>query len=291
MSFTSREMPAMALFAFAATVLGAFAPGLLAQEEKDLGPADTAEVSFVTVSGNAESSSLSLRNTFIYTWEDASFKLEAAALRAESSIFDRRGRLRPDGTVEVIDNESSELTAESYLLRGRYDSSFTPELYWFAGAGWERNELAGVANRYGAVGGIGRIWSDTDTFKLKTDVGVTYTHEEALVALIDEDFLGLRLGYDLTRALTANTTWTSVLFVDANIDDTDDLRADFTNAIAVAMTERLALKATLQVLYDQEPGFIRVPVDLPPGVTNPRFFVAQLDELDSILAMALVVNF
>lgn len=291
MPFTSREMPAASLFTIAVAALGAFAPVLLAQDEKDLGPADTAEVSFVSVSGNAESSSLSLRNTFSYTWEDASFKLEAAALRAETSTFDRRGRLLPDGTVEVLDNESSELTAENYLLRGRYDSSFTPELYWFGGAGWERNEFAGIANRYGAVGGVGRIWSATDTFKLKTDVGLTYTHEEALAVEGDSDFLGLRLGYDLTRSLTATTTWTSVLFVDGNFDDSDDLRADFTNGIAVTMTERLALKATLQLLYDHQPGFVLVPVDLPPGVPEPRFFAAQLDELDSIFAMALVVSF
>lgn len=36
---------------------------------------------------------------------------------------------------------------------------------------------------------------------------------------------------------------------------------------------------------------MRVPVDLPPGVTNPRFFVAQLDELDTLFSAALAVNF
>jgi hypothetical protein len=57
------------------------------------------------------------------------------------------------------------------------------------------------------------------------------------------------------------------------------------------MTERLALKATLQLLYDHEPSFVLVPVDLPPGVTQPQVFAAQLDELDSIFAVALVVSF
>ncbi len=36
---------------------------------------------------------------------------------------------------------------------------------------------------------------------------------------------------------------------------------------------------------------MRVPVDLPPGVTSPQFVDAQLDELDSILGVALVVSF
>jgi putative salt-induced outer membrane protein YdiY len=264
---------------------------LLAQDEKVLGPADTAEVSFVSVGGNAKSSSFSLRNTFTYTWQDALFKLEAGALRAETSTFDRRGRLLPDGSVEVVDNENSELTAESYFLRGRYEANISPELYWFAGAGWEKNEFAGIDSRYGAVGGIGRIWSATETFKLKTDAGLTYTKEEAVAVAGDADFLGLRLGYDLTRVITATTTWTSVLYVDGNFDETDDLRADFTNGLAVAMTERLALKATLQLLYDQEPSFVLVPVDLPPGVPGPQVFAAQLDELDTIFGLALVVSF
>lgn len=283
-------LPRAAAAAALASVLLPGAP-LLGQDAKDLGPADKAELSFVSVAGNAESSSLSLRNTFTYTWDQASFKLEAAALRAETSSFDRRGRLLPDGSVVVDDNESSALTAESYLLRGRYDANFSPELYWFAGAGWERNEFAGIKGRYGAVGGIGRIWSATDTFKLKTDLGLTYTKEEALVGAGDTDFLGLRLGYDLTRTLTATTTWTSVLLIDGNFDDTGDLRADFTNGLAVAMTERLALKATLQLLYDAEPLFVRVPVDLPPGSAAPAFADVQLDELDSILGVALVVSF
>jgi putative salt-induced outer membrane protein YdiY len=264
---------------------------LLAQDEKELGPADQAEVSYVSVGGNAKSSSFSLRNTFTYTWQEALFKLEAGALRAETSSFDRRGRLLGDGTVEVIDNEDSELTAESYFLRGRYEASINPALYWFAGAGWEKNEFAGIDSRYGAVGGLGRIWSATDSFKLKTDLGLTYTQEKAVAAAGDADFLGLRFGYDLTRVITPSTTWTSVLFVDGNFDDTGDLRADFTNGLAVAMTERLALKATLQLLYDHEPSFVLVPVDLPPGTTEPQVFASQLDELDSIFAVALVVTF
>lgn len=262
-----------------------------AQDPPELGWSDQAELSLVAVGGNAESSSLALRNILTRTWSDALFKLEAGALRAETTSFDRRGRLLPDGSVEVIDNKNSELTAENYFLRGRYDANFRPTVFWFTGAGWERNEFAGIANRYGVIGGIGRTWSATDTFKLKTDAGLTFTHEEAVDGLFEDEFLGFRLGYDLSRVLTPTTTWTSVLLIDGNFDQTSDYRGDWTNAIAVAMTDRLSLKATLQLLYDHEPGFVRVPVDLPPGVTNPRFFIAQLDELDSLFAAALVVNF
>ena len=283
-----RPFPAAALFVAASFC---FAPSLFAADVQ-LGHADKAELSFVSVDGNAKSSSFSLRNTYTYTWQQAVFKLEAGALRAETSSFDRQGRIRPDGTIEVVENETSELTAENYFLRGRYDVNLNPDFYYFAGAGWEKNEFAGIANRYGAVGGLGRIWSASDTFKFKTDLGLTYTSEEAVTVADKNEFLGLRAGYDLTRVLTKTTTWTSVLFLDGNFDDTSDYRADWSNGLAVAMTERLQLKATLQLLYDHQPGFVLVPVVAgPTGLSFPPTVLAQLDELDSIFSVALVVNF
>lgn len=283
-----RPFSAAALFVAASFC---FTPSLFAADVQ-LGHADKAELSFVSVDGNAKSSSFSLRNTYTYTWQQAVFKLEAGALRAETSSFNRQGRLLPDGTIEVVDNETSELTAENYFLRGRYDVKLNPNFYYFVGAGWEKNEFAGIANRYGAVGGLGRIWSASDTFKFKTDLGLTYTSEEAVTVADKNEFLGLRAGYDLTRVLTKTTTWTSVLLLDGNFDDTSDYRADWSNGLAVAMTERLQLKATLQLLYDHQPGFVLVPVVAgPTGLSFPPTVLAQLDELDSIFSVALVVNF
>lgn len=290
MSQSSYRRPFLAVALFVAASF-CFTPGLFAADVQ-LGHADKAELSFVSVDGNAKSSSFSLRNTYTYTWQQAVFKLEAGALRAETSSFNRQGRLLPDGTIEVVDNETSELTAENYFLRGRYDVNLNPNFYYFVGAGWEKNEFAGIANRYGAVGGLGRIWSASDTFKFKTDLGLTYTSEEAVTVADKNEFLGLRAGYDLTRVLTKTTTWTSVLFLDGNFDDTSDYRADWSNGLAVAMTERLQLKATLQLLYDHQPGFVLVPVVAgPAGLSFPPTVLARLDELDSIFSVALVVNF
>ncbi len=292
MSDSSPKRPLPAFFVAALFLaLSLFPAPSLWADEVELGSADKAELSFVSVDGNSKSSSFSLRNTYTYTWQNAVFKLEAGALRAETSSIARRGRLLDDGTVEVVKTSTSELTAENYFLRGRFDATINPNLYYFVGSGWERNEFAGIANRYGAVAGLGHIWSASETFKFKTDLGLTFTREEAVAAPNTDDFVGLRAGYDLTKVLTKTTTWTSTLFLDGNFDDTSDYRADWTNGLAVVMTERLQLKATLQLLYDHQPGFVRVPVDLPPGVTSPRFFVAQLDEIDSIFSVALVISF
>ena len=64
------------------------------------------------------------------------------------------------------------------------------------------------------------------------------------------------------------------------------------NSIAVTMTGRLALKASLQVLFDNQPAFDLVevrgpaPASMPLGVSVP----IELDDIDTIFTTALVIN-
>ncbi len=64
-----------------------------------------------------------------------------------------------------------------------------------------------------------------------------------------------------------------------------------TNWLTVTMSARLALKVSLQWLYDHEPSFesITDPTDLlpPSGPTAS----ARLDDLDTIFTASLVANF
>jgi hypothetical protein len=67
------------------------------------------------------------------------------------------------------------------------------------------------------------------------------------------------------------------------------------NSVAVTMSDRLALKISLQWLYDNEPSFEAVPLfDMDPSIPGavllgqvPR----QLDNLDTIFTTSLVINF
>jgi putative salt-induced outer membrane protein YdiY len=258
-------------------------------DDKQLGPANATELSYIATSGNSEASSLALRNTFTYTWEPALLKLEAGAFQAETTTITRTVVPRPADGFEVRETKTTRDTAENYFLRGRYDRNFATKLFWFVGAGWERNEFAGLSNRYSGVAGVGYIVADTDAFKLRADVGLTYTKEDLLVEVVGrkDDFAGFRASYDLKKVLTPSTTWTSLLIADANLDETDDVRADFTNALSVAISDHLALKASLQLLYDNQPALVAVPT----GVPVPAFVAVELDDLDSITSVALVVNF
>jgi hypothetical protein len=56
------------------------------------------------------------------------------------------------------------------------------------------------------------------------------------------------------------------------------------------MSERLALKVSWQLLWDNQPAFVSVPVTAR-GVPTGDVAFAELDDLDSLATVALVVNF
>ncbi|MEM9408736.1 MAG: DUF481 domain-containing protein [Acidobacteriota bacterium] len=286
-------MPKRPLFALLLTAFLLFALPVTAQDDgPEPGWYDTAELTYVTTSGNAEADTLGLKNSLQRIWDDAVFSLDAGALRVETTTIARFAQLSGDG-VSVGEIKTSELTAENYYLRGRYDRNITDRFFWYAGAGWERNEFAGFTDRLTAVAGVGNIWWQEDRGHFRTDYGLTYTQQDDVVINpdFDDSFLGLRLSYDYLNKLTDTTEFTSVLIVDQNLDETDDLRADFINAVAVSMTERLALKASLQLLYDNMPALVAVDVVNAAGELTGDSVLAELEDLDSLFTLALVVNF
>ncbi len=271
-------------------ICGCLATGLQAQEETtELGWFDEAELSLVATNGNAEAETLGFKNTLRRVWEEAEFTLKASGLRAESTTRRLRAVLEPSGGVGVFEENTSELTAENYALSGRYHHELTEALFWFVSAGWERNEFAGFANRYSAQGGVGHRWFEREKAGFRTDYSLTYTRQEDLVPTPEraEDFVGARFALEYRRQLTASTQYTNSLTVDENLEDTSDLRAELDQAIAVAISQRLALKVRLRLLYDHQPAVQAVSVE--PALTDT--VLVELEELDSTLQVALVVKF
>ena len=146
--------------------------------------------------------------------------------------------------------------------------------------------FAGVDNRYGFVAGAGRAWFSDEAKRLKTDLGLTYTLQDDVVEDpdVDDSFLGLKGSLDYFRKLTGNTDFTSVLVADQNLNETSDIRADWTNSVAVSMSERLAIKTSFQILYDKLPALVAVPLGDGEVLT-------PLGKVDSIFTVAIVANF
>lgn len=289
----SRRIGAALVSTLLMMTLGAVSITMAEDEEKALGWFDTAELGLVVTGGNSDTSTLGLKNTLERVWEKARFTLLAGAVRAESA-FNRRAVGTSQNDYSVTDD--TETTVDQYFLNGRYDRDITERFFWFAGAGWDRNEPAGIKTRYTGFGGVGNIWRDGEKVKFRTDYGLSYTDQTDVVSddSTSDSFLGARFSWVYSHKFTESTTYGNDFIVDENLDETSDFRADMTNWVAVSMTKRMALKVSLRLLYDNDPSLevLRLHDDADPdtppsGVTvdNP------LDELDSILTASLVINF
>lgn len=262
----------------------------LAQDADAFTWENATELSFVSTTGNASSSTFGLKSTLEGTGGANSVKLEVGGIRASSKIRDRTATGTPtDFTVQEVTR--SELTAASYFARGRYDRQMDGA-FAFGGAGWDRNTFAGVENRFSMVVGFGRTWVENESGHLKTDIGATYTIQKDVEPEpgADEEFAGARLSVDAMRSVTTSADLSSVLIVDENAEATKDLRADWTNSLAVSIAEGLALKTSIQLLYDRQPAFVRVPLVDDGGAETGTNVRTRGKKLDSVLTLSLVIR-
>ena len=263
------------------------------EEEVEKGLTQSAELSLVNTSGNSESTTFALKYALSKEWEKNRFKGSVAGLRAES---DTGGRFAVGGSADdfvVVDPGESEVSAENYSANVRYERDLSEKRYWFVGLGWERNEFAGVANRFVAEAGGGTVWWKKDASHFETSYALTGTRQEDVAPGPDgaESFLGLRLTLDFAKKLSKTTGYAGVLVVDENLDETSDLRANFEQSLAVSISERLKLKTILQVLYDNDPSLEALPLFLPDGSPSGGTVRVPLDEVDTIFKTALVIDF
>jgi len=247
------------------------------------------ELSFVSTGGNASSSTLGLKAALTAAGEANTFKFEAGGVRGETTFRSLTATGTPT-SFTVGETTNSELTAENYFARGRYDRSFGT-VYGFGGTGWDRNTFAGVQNRYAFVTGVGNAWTDTETARFKTDVGATYTIQKDVDPApgADDGFGGIRLSVDAMRQLSETTNFTSMLIVDENMEDTEDLRADWINSLAVSLSDRLELKTSLQLLFDNQPSLLSVPLFDTGGNPVGSDVLSPGDKTDRILTLTLVI--
>lgn len=270
-------------------LLVALAAQPLVAEEVELGWENSAELSFIAADGNAETTTFGFSGTFLRRWQNRAWKTELSGLQADSTTTERTA-VGTDDDFTILEVSTTERVAEKYNLKTRFDKDMTPTSFWFTGAGWTKDELAGIDTRLSAIAGFGKTFHDTESFRSAADVGLTFTHEQAVVDEVDdEDFLGLRLYWELFRQLTTTSQYSFELEINENLDDTSDLRADFANHLKVSMSERLALKLTLAFAYDNQPALTTVPLIRPDDSMGN--VLAELDELDSVLKVALVFDF
>lgn len=280
----------------AVVILAGVAPAS-AQEDPNTRWKDTAELGYVLTSGNSDTNTFAFKNKLWRAWGISALEFNMGGMRAKATT--RRFAVADDpnnltGGFEV--NEERDLLAEAYYLNGRYDRKLSTRFFWYGGAGWDRNRFAGIQDRYVVAGGVGNLWFNSETLKWRTDYSATYTDQENVVddPGFDGSFFGVRITSSFMKKMGSTTTYTNDAIFDENGEESKDFRANMINGLSVQMTTHLALKVSLQWLYDHAPANRSLDLyDINPdnGGTKQTTVTEELDELDSIFTTSLVINF
>ncbi len=249
---------------------------------------NSTEFSYVSTAGNASSNTLGLKSTLTGSGE-GTFKLEVGGIRASSNFTTRTAM----GTIDdfVINEETrTEQSAANYFARSRYDHTLGG-VFVFGGGGWERNTFSGVNNRFSLVAGVGKTWIEGDNGLFKTDLGATYTVQKDVEPdpTRSDGFVGLRATIQGERALTETTNLATTLVLDQNLYDTDNFRLDWVASVSVVLTEGLAFKTSFQMLFDNDPALIGVPLLDVSDVLIGQVQVPS-QKVDSFVTLSLVIQ-
>ncbi len=251
-----------------------------------------AELTAVWASGNSDASTFGLNGNVRFQWPKSELKFEAGGLRTESSLTTRFAVGTADN-FDVEETTNRERTAENYYARSRFDRKLSEVFLVFAGVDWLRNTFSGIDSRFLVALGAGNTWADNDRFRFKTDYGVTYTFQNDVVSnpFTSSNFPGVRAAYDLWHRVSSTTEFTSGLVADLNLDNTDDVRLNFMAALPVAISSRLALKPSIQLLWQNDPALTEVSLfpDASGGASIGTVLV-PLQKLDSFFTLAIVVK-
>jgi len=262
--------------------------------EKKLGWFDSAELSFVSSTGNSNSTTLGFRNETKRIWSDAEFLAEVGSVYSQSRPSDRVGvGAAGDGNFSVEEGPRETDTNRLYGKAG-YGRDLNAFLFWNVAGDIVSDEPAGIDYRYTVGAGLGNNWVREERVKFRTTYNITYTNENFTNG-DSQDFPGFRLSYNYENKLTATTLFESNLVFDDSFDDFDDHRTDWYNAVAVAMTQKLALKVGYRILYRNIPPLEDITIyDANPfeGPAN-EVGTAQVEkkELDTNFTTSLVINF
>jgi putative salt-induced outer membrane protein YdiY len=275
-------------------VLSGLAPqSIMAQEEEEeeKGWEFTAELSAIWVGGNSVSNTFGLGSELAREWARSAVSFSGGALRSENTRRSRTAVGTADDFIVNVD-EDAEKTAENYFLRGRYDYKFSDRFFSFVSASWLRNTFAGIKAEWVGAAGVGNIWVDSDRIRFSTDYSITLSHRADVVPNPDADdtFAGARFGYDFGAVLTEAAEFTSEFIGDLNLNNTDDVRFDWTNSLPVSISSKLALKPSLQLTWRNDPALETLELFTATGNPTGETVLSPLDKLDTLFTLALVLS-
>jgi Protein of unknown function, DUF481 len=296
------------------------------KEPPKLGWSNSTDLSLVVTAGNSAAQTWGFADELRHVWTNARFELEGKVVRSNTSD-DRFYMVGPGLEFPVggapANPPTSLITPDptpdvaNYLIGGSYERNITPGFFWKAGASWDRNDDAGILNRYIVHASVGNKWVDTERRRFTTSYGFSFTDREEEAPDLEKDsrFAGGRLGWDYMERFNAATTFDNKFATNVNLSDSNDFSVNTTSALTVSVASKVSLKVSLQWLYENEPALESdldviafVEVVNPDGIpgSGDEFYRtlssggsklvlgsadARKDKLDTVFRTALVIKF
>jgi putative salt-induced outer membrane protein YdiY len=260
---------------------------LAQDDDRKLGWTFTGELSGVQASGNQQTFSLGADALLQHLWTRSGLTFEAGMIRTQSTTVARTATGTGQDDFTVTESKTTESTAEAYHARGLYNYDVSDRFFFLGGVDWLRNTFSGIDSRFLLGLGAGNTWTDTEKVVFKTAYSFTYTFQEDVVTnpILNNKFPGLQLAYSLKVHFTKSTSFESALVADWNLDNTDDIRLDWKNALPVSISDKLALKPSLRLLWRNDPALEELPLEGSDETVR-----VPLDKLDSFFTLAIVVT-
>lgn len=260
-------------------------------DDPEIGWSSTTDLSFVYTEGNSETDSLGLTAVARRRWKKGRLRIKLDAVQTntaddpfllvEPGLSWQPGEMPPADFETTVIFPGREPDVERYFAEGKYLRQIQDKLNWSSGASWDRNEDAGILNRFIAFGGLGHVWRDDDDFHFLTSYSLSYTdrEEETPDPSKDNRFGGVRLSWDYMNDFGKHTTLDNDLTGNISLKDLSDYSMDMTTALSVTMSTHLKLKVSLQWLYNSEPALEDADIVANVELIDPDGIPGSGDEL------------
>lgn len=217
------------------TVFAFHVPAAAQDPEEDPGWSGSAELSFVSASGNADSTAFGAGGELRYERDAYRSRFNARFLEVESE---------------------GQTTAESYEAVGEAIRALRDDVSVFARGGWLRNRFAGVADRYSVASGLEWQLVDAAMRKFEVNAGVGYTTEERILSG-RRSFATAVAGAHYLREFSERSKFENRTDANANLENASDWRMRNVAALVAGLNDLLALKLAVDVNYMNapDPGF------------------------------------
>jgi len=262
------------------------APARAQDAEPDRAWSNATELGWVFTEGNAQTNSFNLRNVFEYKWPQADLTFEFGILRADSG--DDRFALGTEDDFEIIEPDG-EPDNERIHAKVRYLKNVSGRFFWYGRLDAEKDLPTDINYRLTPATGAGNNWADGDGLAFRTGYGISYTTEE-LALDGASSYAGYQLFYELEMKATDSTSIESNLTFDGSVKTGSNYRFNWLNGVGVAISDTIALKASLRLVYRNDPALEEIDLEAPDGAVIGSVIVAK-KKLDSAFTTSLVINF